>query len=98
MLEGIPVKDLTAPTLLGVAILMVLLGLLVPRYVYNEKKEEAEKWRQAYEAERQARATSDAQTAELLELAKTTQKIIAAWAGTAERIRTSGGADAISAS
>lgn len=98
MLDGIPVSDLTAPTLLGIAILMVLLGLLVPRYVYNEKKQEAEKWRLAYEAEKTARATSDAQTAELLELAKTTHKIIAATFYTTDRLRQSGGADALPAS
>lgn len=94
-MDGIPIKDLTAPTLLGVAILMVLLGLLVPRYIYNEKKEECEKWRLAFEAERKARETSDKQTAELLELAKTTHKIIAATFSTTERIRQSGGADAL---
>lgn len=95
MIDGIPVKDLTAPTLLGIAILMVLLGLLVPRYLYNEKKIEAEKWRLAYEAERQARSTSDAQTAQLLELAKTTHNVLVALAGTSGRLMRSGGADAI---
>lgn len=95
MLDGIPVGDLTAPGLLGLAVLMVLAGFLVPRYLYNEKKEEAEKWRQAYEAERKARATSDAQTAELLELAKTTHKIIVATFSTTERMRQSGGVDAL---
>lgn len=96
MIEGIPIRDLTPPTLLAVVFLMVMLGLIIPRYIYNEKKEECEKWRLAYEAERAARATSDAQTAELLELAKTTHKIIAATFSTTERIR-SGGSDAVPA-
>lgn len=95
MLEGIPVKDLTAPTLLGLAVIFILLGMLVPRYIYNEKKEECEKWRLAFEAERKARETSDKQTAELLELAKTTNKIITAMFNTTERLRSSGGADAL---
>lgn len=95
MLEGIPVKDLTAPTLLGLAVIFILLGMLVPRYIYNEKKEECEKWRLAFEAERKARETSDKQTAELLELAKTTNKIITAMFNTTERLRQSGGADAL---
>jgi hypothetical protein len=95
MLDGIPVSNLTAPGLLGLAVLMILAGFLVPRFVYNEKKQECEKWREAYEAERKARAASDAQTAELLELAKTTHKIIAATFSTTERLRQSGGADAL---
>lgn len=95
MMEGIPVKDLTAPTLLGLAVIFILLGMLVPRYIYNEKKEECEKWRLAFEAERKARETSDKQTAELLELAKTTNKIITAMFNTTERLRPSGGADAL---
>lgn len=94
-MEGIPVKDLTAPTLLGLAVIFILLGMLVPRYIYNEKKEECEKWRLAFEAERKARETSDKQTAELLELAKTTNKIITAMFATTERLRQSGGADAL---
>lgn len=94
-MEGIPVKDLTAPTLLGLAVIFILLGMLVPRYIYNEKKEECEKWRLAFEAERKARETSDKQTAELLELAKTTNKIITAMFNTTERLRPSGGADAL---
>ena len=97
MLDGIPVGDLTAPGLLGLAVLMVFAGFLVPRYLYNEKKQESENWRLAYEAERKARATSDAQTAELLELAKTTHKIIVATFSTTERLRQSGGADALPA-
>lgn len=94
-MEGIPIKDLTAPTLLGLAVIFILLGMLVPRYIYNEKKEECEKWRLAFEAERKARETSDKQTAELLELAKTTNKIITAMFNTTERLRPSGGADAL---
>lgn len=94
-MDGIPVKDLTAPTLLGLAVIFILLGMLVPRYIYNEKKEECEKWRLAFEAERKARETSDKQTAELLELAKTTNKIITAMFSTTERLRQSGGADAL---
>lgn len=94
VIDGLPIKDFTAPTLLGLAVILILLGMLVPRYIYNEKKEECEKWRLAFEAERKARETSDRQTAELLELAKTTHKIIAATFSTTERLR-SGGSDAV---
>jgi len=68
--------DYSAPTLLGIAVLLLLLGLLVPRKYLMDKEREAERWRKAYEAERTARAISDAQTAELLELTKTTYELL----------------------
>jgi hypothetical protein len=89
MLDGIPIAALTAPTLLGFAVLMLLLGKIVPRATLVDKAEEAERWRKAYEAEREARVISDAQTAELLELAKTTHNILVAMFGTTERVRVS---------
>lgn len=70
--------DLTAPALVGITILLLLTGRLIPRSNYKDKSDEAERWRKAYEAEKEARMTSDAQTTELLELAKTTHNIIAA--------------------
>ena len=91
MLAGIPFDKLTAPVLLGLAVLMVFLGFLVPRYVYKSKEKESEFWRLAYEAERKARAISDAQTADLLELAKTSRDVLVAVFGTTERIKGTGG-------
>jgi hypothetical protein len=76
MLDGIPVLTYTPQALLGIAVLLVLFGLLVPRKVLLDKEKESERWRKAYEAERDARALSDAQTAELLELAKTTYELL----------------------
>lgn len=96
MLDGIPFGDLTTPSLLGIAILLLLTGRLVTRSALTDKIEEAERWRSAYEAEREARATADDQAAELLELARTTHDIIAAMFSNTERIRQSGEPDAIS--
>lgn len=93
MIEGIPIAGLTAPTLLGIAILMLLTGRLFTKAAFEDKAQEAERWRLAYEAERTARATSDAQTAELLELAKTTHAFITAVFSTSEQIRRSGNTD-----
>lgn len=90
MLEGIPIVGLTAPTLLGVAVLMLLSGKIIPRSTLKDKSDECERWRLAYEAEREARSTSDSQTAELLEVARTTHDIIAAMFGTSERLRRRG--------
>lgn len=90
MLDGIPIVGLTAPTLLGLAILLLLVGRLIPRPFYLDKVSEADRWREAYEAEREARRASDAQTAELLEVAKTTHNIIVAVFHNSELIRRGG--------
>lgn len=95
MLEGIPIADLTAPGLLGIAILLLLLGRIVPRATLKDKALEADKWRDAYEVEREARAHSDKQTEELLEVAKTTHSLIVAVFSNSERIRQSGETDAV---
>jgi len=76
--EGIPVLQLTPPVLLGLCILFILTGRLVPRFFYNEKVKSAERWREAYEAERSARTLSDAQTRELLEIAKVSEQFLTA--------------------
>jgi hypothetical protein len=86
-LDGIAIGDLTAPGLLGIAILMLLFGKLVPRATLMDKTREAENWRNAYEKEREAKAISDAQTAELLEVTKTTYNVVVALFGTTERMR-----------
>lgn len=96
MFDGIPIADLTAPTLLGLTVLLLLLGKIVPRATLKDKAEEAEKWRLAYEAEKKRANTSDAQTAELLEVARTTHSIIVAVFGAEERARRSGEAHVVS--
>ena len=78
MLDGIPFADLTAPGLLGVTVILLLLGRIVPRNTLTDKADESEKWRQAYIVERDARLASDSQKEELLELAKTTHSIVVA--------------------
>lgn len=93
MWEGIPVGDLSIGALLGIAVLLVLLGRLKPKSDVDRADANAETWRQAYEAEREARALADAQTAELLEVARTTHQIVVALFGATERQRRSGGAD-----
>jgi len=65
----------------------------VPKRTLTDKDAEAARWRKAYEAEREARATSDAQTVELLEVAKTSHDLLVAMYGTAQRIRQSGEPD-----
>jgi hypothetical protein len=94
MFQGIPLVGLTAPALLGLAVLLLLMGKIVPRSTMVDKIRECEQWRQACEAEREIRITSDGQTVELLELAKTTNSIIfALFTATTGHTPPVGGAD-----
>lgn len=95
-LLGIPLSGMTAPALLSVAILMLLTGRLWTNAAYQQKVKEAEHWRQAYEAEREARITAEGQNGELLELAKTTYSFITATFANSERIARSGEPDVVS--
>lgn len=91
MLDGIPLANLTPSVLLGMTVLMLLLGWIVPKRTLTKAEKEAERWRLAYEAEREARVLSDGQTSELLELAKTSRNIIAALFEAFQAARDSGG-------
>jgi len=76
MFDGIPLVSLTPPVLLGVAILLLLFGRLWTNSAYQEKCRESERWRKAYETSEKARAISDAQSAELLELGRATYAML----------------------
>jgi nucleoside permease NupC len=95
MIYGIPMDKLTAPALLGLAIAMILMGLLVPRRTHKDKIEECERWHQAYESEKEINTTNNAQVTQLLELAKTTNALMIAFFGTVEK-RKSGDANVAS--
>jgi hypothetical protein len=87
MFDGIPVDKLSAPLVLLIAVLMVFLGLLVPRYVYKAKEKECEAWKEAYFTERDARIAANSQTVELLELAKTSNNVLQAMFGSTRHSR-----------
>jgi len=69
-LWGLEISDISSSSLLGVCVVLILLGRLVPRSTYKDKADETERWRLAYEMEREARAAAEAQTQELLERTK----------------------------
>ena len=91
MIEGIPLTSLSAPAILGLAVILIFLGKIVPRSYYLEKKEESDRWREAYEAEREARSVADSQSRELLELAKTTHSLITAVFANSEQVKRESG-------
>jgi hypothetical protein len=74
---GVPASVLTVGGLLGLAVLLVLTGRLVPRRTLVDKIAEAERWREAYEHAEEARAEQAEQIGELVELARTTHAAIA---------------------
>ena len=78
MLDGIPILGLTAPTLLGLAVLMLMLGWIVPRKTLLDKQREADQWREAYYKERDARAVANKQVEDLLEAVRTNHAIVKA--------------------
>lgn len=96
MFEGIPFASLTAPTLLGITVLLILLGRLVPRSALKDKDKQIDAWKKAAETAREGLLATSAQTAELLEVAKTTNSIVVATFGTPEqRARESGGTNVV---
>lgn len=90
MLDGIPLLDLTPAALVGVTVILLLTGRLVPKTTLDDKIQEVGQWRSAYEKEREARALSDKQTTELLEVSKTTKQLIEGLFQTRERLLRSG--------
>lgn len=74
----IPVEYLAPSALIGLAVLFIFTGVLVPKRFYQEKVDECDRWRLAYELQRERADKSDAQTAELLEVTRTTHAFIVA--------------------
>lgn len=85
--EGFTGLNLSLSGLLGLAILLVLLGGLIPKYVVNqirqdrdarlaEAREEITNWRKAYQTSEESRSLLSQQVGELLELGKTTDSFI----------------------
>ena len=77
-LDGLPVGGLSAAAILGIAVLMILRGQLVPRRTHDEVRTDRDTWRAAWEASEEARRVQAQQLGELLELAKTTDHFIRA--------------------
>lgn len=87
MLDGISIIGLTPAGLLLITVAMILTGRLIPRFMYMEKAREAERWQAAYEVERVARQALQAQTSELLEVAKTSAAFLEAVHANSEMIK-----------
>lgn len=75
-MEQIPLGDLGPAGLVAVAVLMILLGRLVPRSTLNDVKADRDHWRRAHEISEQARREQMSQMETLLEHARTTNAFI----------------------
>lgn len=62
--------------LLALAVYMVLTGRLVPKWIYEAKVREAEKWERAAELNAETLRTSQQHEAELLELSRTGIRVL----------------------
>lgn len=78
MIDGIPIANLAPPTLIGIFFLLVFFGRLIPRYLYEAKVEECEKWRLAFEAERDARINTAQQTQQLVATTSEIHQVVGA--------------------
>lgn len=90
MLDNIPVVGLTAPGLLMITVLLLFTGRLFPRATVEDLKQERDTWRAAYEKERDARATANQQSIELLEGLRTNHAIVTAMFDTIKAIQRGG--------
>jgi len=80
-ITGIPLGILTPSALLGLVVFMLLTGKIVPRSALEDKQQETNRWREAYEAEKLARSISEQKNSEFLEAAKTTNAVLEATFG-----------------
>lgn len=78
LFESVPLVGLTAPALLGIAVLLMLTGRIVPRSTLKDKDVEVARWQLAYETEREARIVSDNQTTKLLFAMETNRDVLQA--------------------
>jgi hypothetical protein len=79
MLEELPswVGDTAAPwSLLGLVILLIITGRLIPQFYYKELKEDRDRWRASSETKSKAIAVFAEAFPEILEVGKTTEKIM----------------------
>lgn len=85
MIGDIPIGTLTPIGVCLLAVVLILMGWLVPRYVYHREIATSEKWQKAYETERTSRILLSGQVAEMLEQTRTSQKMMETFTAMAQR-------------
>lgn len=77
-LAGLGVIQGGAVGVVGLIVLMVLRGLLIPRRIYLDMREERDTWREAHRVSEEARHVAQDQAGELLELSRTAVPLLRA--------------------
>lgn len=67
-----------APSLIGIAVMLVLTGRLVPRRILQDTQRDRDQWREAYMASESARHLEAEHTGQLLEAARTSVAVLQA--------------------
>ena len=80
MLDGLPIVNISAGTLVGLTVLMILTGRLVPRRTHDDALKDRDAWRSV------AEARGD-QIQELLSLTRATHALLTAVPHAAARVR-----------
>lgn len=75
---GIPLGELTAPTLLGIAIVLILRGSLVPRKTHDDIINDRNQWREAHRISEEARLAQTKQLDAVLEVGETVKNVMTA--------------------
>lgn len=76
MIDGVPILELTPSVLLGIVILMVLTGRLVPRRTFQDMKEDRDGWRAAHRVSEEARVEISKQLDVALEVGDTMRQVL----------------------
>lgn len=77
-LAGLPLGTLTPAGLLGLVIILIALGKLVPRRTLEDVIEDRNQWREAHQTSEKARLELQQQVQELLESSRATSAFIRA--------------------
>ena len=76
MFDGVPILDLSSSAILGITVILILTGRIVPKHTCDNLREEVKSWREAYEKEREARLQLQNQNGLLLETARTSSAVL----------------------
>lgn len=76
--DGIPIVGMTSPALLGIVILLILTGKLIPRRTYDDMKEDRDSWRAAHAVSEEARIHTAQQLDEMMEVGQTVKDVLQA--------------------
>lgn len=77
-LAGIPVADLTPAALVGLFVVAILVGLLVPRRTLKDVQTERDTWKEAYHTQVEARGEEARQMDMVLAMSKANHELLVA--------------------